>query len=227
MAIRLAGPSIGVLLSGLAGGLVSSTAVTLNMAETRARRRRAGHIFAAGVLAAGAVMMLRVLLIVGVINVALLPSLALPLLLAAFALAGIAGYLANWGHEDCPVGKPISLQNPFELRVVLEFGALLAVIMAAAKLLSAWAGSEGAITLAAVSGLIDVDAITISLAPARASGARTHERGVGDPRGGGGEQPSQDRCSRSPWAAGRSAGSLRAATPRGLRLVRLGSCRRC
>jgi uncharacterized membrane protein (DUF4010 family) len=164
MAIRLAGPSIGVLLSGLAGGLVSSTAVTLNMARLARADGERGNIFAAGVLAAGAVMMLRVLVIVGVINVALLPSLALPLLLAAFALAGIAGYLANWGHEDCPVGKPISLQNPFELRVVLEFGALLAVIMAAAKLLSAWAGSEGAITLAAVSGLIDVDAITISLA---------------------------------------------------------------
>ena len=47
---------------------------------------------------------------------------------------------------------------------MLEFGALLAVIMAATKLLSAWAGSEGEIMLAAVSGLIDVDAITISLA---------------------------------------------------------------
>ena len=47
---------------------------------------------------------------------------------------------------------------------MLEFGGLLAVIMAATKLLSAWAGSEGEITLAAVSGLIDVDAITISLA---------------------------------------------------------------
>jgi hypothetical protein len=80
-------------------------------------------------------MMLRVLVVVGIINVGLLPSLTLPLLLAALVLAGIAGYLANWGHEDCPVGKPISLQNPFELRVVLEFGALLAVIMAATKLL--------------------------------------------------------------------------------------------
>ena len=138
-----------------------------------------------------------------------LPSLTLPLRLAALALAGIAGYLANWGHEDCPVGKPISLQNPIELRVVLEFGALLAVIMAATKLLSAWAGSEGEIMLAAVSGLIDVDAITISL-------ARLAPQGLAPTSAGG--QSSwwwwQTACprlgSRWPWAAGRSAASSRA-----------------
>ncbi len=164
VAIRLAGPSIGVLLSGLAGGLVSSTAVTLNMARLARADGGRSNIFAAGALIASAVMMLRVIVIVGIVNIGLLTSLAAPLLLGALTLAGIAGYLANWGHEDSPVGRPLALQNPFELRVVLEFGALLAVIMVAAKLLSGWAGSEGAIVLAAVSGLVDVDAISISLA---------------------------------------------------------------
>jgi uncharacterized membrane protein (DUF4010 family) len=153
-----------VLLSGLAGGLVSSTAVTLNMARLARADGDRCSIFAAGVLVASAVMMMRVLVIIGVINLGLLSLLAAPLLLAALTLAGIAGYLANWGREDCPVGQPLALQNPFELRVVLEFGALLAVIMAAARLLAGWAGSEGAIALAAVSGLVDVDAISISLA---------------------------------------------------------------
>jgi len=138
--------------------------VTLNMARLARADGERCNIFAAGVLVASAVMMLRVLIIVSIVNTALLASIAAPLLLGAFALAGIAGYLANWGREDCPVGKPLALQNPFELRVVLEFGALLAVIMAAAKLLSSWSGANGAIVLAAVSGLIDVDAISISLA---------------------------------------------------------------
>ena len=164
VAIRLAGPSIGVLLSGLAGGLVSSTAVTLNVARLARADGEHCNIFAAGVLVASAVMILRVLVIVGIVNIALLKPIAAPLLLGALTLAGIAGYLANWGHEDCPVGKPLALQNPFELRVVFEFGALLAVIMAAAKLLSGWAGSNGAIVLAAISGFVDVDAISISLA---------------------------------------------------------------
>jgi len=164
VAVRLAGPSIGVLLSGLAGGLVSSTAVTLNMGRLARGDGERRNVFAAGVLIASAVMMVRVLVIVGAINVELLSLLAAPLLLAALAAAAIGGYLANWGREDCPVGKPVTLQNPFELRFVLEFGALLAIIMAATRLLSGWAGSYGAIVLAAVSGLVDVDAISISLA---------------------------------------------------------------
>ncbi len=163
-AIRLAGPSMGVLLSGLAGGLASSTAVTLNMARLARAHGERSNVFAAGVLAASAVMMLRVLVIVAIVNVALLPHIAAPLLLAALAFAGIAGYLANWGHEDRPVEKSLTLKNPFELRVVLQFGALLAIIAAAAKLLSGWAGSSGVIALAAISGFGDVDAISISLA---------------------------------------------------------------
>ena len=63
-----------------------------------------------------------------------------------------------------PGRKPLVLRNEFELRVVLEFGALLALIMAAAKLLSGWAGSSGTMVLAGVSGFVDVDAISISLA---------------------------------------------------------------
>jgi uncharacterized membrane protein (DUF4010 family) len=164
VAIRLAGPSVGVLLAGLAGGLVSSTAVTLNMARLARNDGERSNIFVAGVLVASAVMMMRVLVIVGFINAGLLWLLAAPLLLAAVTLGGIAGYLASWGQEDCPVGQPLTLHNPFELRVVLEFGALLAIIMAAARLLAGRAGAEGAIALAAVSGLVDVDAISISLA---------------------------------------------------------------
>ncbi len=163
-AIRVAGPSIGVLLSGLAGGLVSSSMVTLNMARLANTDGERCNIFAAGVLAATAVMMLRVLVIVGIVNVALLPPIAAPLLLATLTLACIAGYLTNWGHADSPGAKPLVLKNPFELRIVLAFGALLTVITAAAKLLSGWAGSSGVIALAAISGFADVDAISASLA---------------------------------------------------------------
>ncbi|MGZ5914888.1 MAG: MgtC/SapB family protein [Hyphomicrobium sp.] len=226
VAIRLAGPSIGVLLSGLAGGLVSSTAVTLNMARLARADGERRNVFAAGVLAAGAVMMLRVLVIVGIVNVALLPSLTLPLVLAALALAGIAGYLANWGHEDCPVGKPISLQNPFELRVVLEFGGLLAVIMAATKLLSAWAGSGGRSCLPRSRA-----SSTSTPSPSRSPGLRlrgSHPRarcGRSSWRWWRTAYPRS--CLRWPWAAGRSAGSWRAQSRPHLLWRRSGSRQRC
>ena len=163
-AIRFAGAGLGVMLSSLAGGLVSSTAVTLNMARLARQHRAREKLFAAAIMLASAVMMLRVLVVVGVINIELVAILALPLVLAALAQAAIAGAFGNWARDDAPAEEPLTLKNPFDLGVVLEFGALLALIMALTKGLAAWAGSKGAFALAAVSGLVDVDAISLSLA---------------------------------------------------------------
>ncbi len=164
VAIRFAGPKLGVLFSGLSGGLVSSTAVTLNMARLARQHRAREKLFAAAIMLASAVMMLRVLVVVGVVNIELVRILAVPLVLAALAQAAVAGVLGNWARDDAPVEEPLTLKNPFDLGVVLEFGALLALIMALAKGLAAWAGSEGAFALAAVSGLVDVDAISLTMA---------------------------------------------------------------
>ena len=162
-AIRAAGPGPGVLLSGLAGGLVSSTAVTLSMARLVRQHGDRLRLFAAAIILAGAMMMLRVLVIVGIINAALLQLIAPPLILAVLAQAAIAGALGNWARDDAATA-PLELKNPFDLSVVLEFGALLAIIMVLAKGIAAWAGAKGAIALAAVSGVLDVDAITLSMA---------------------------------------------------------------
>jgi uncharacterized membrane protein (DUF4010 family) len=164
LAIRFAGPKIGVLLAGFAGGLVSSTAVTLSMARMVREHRDRERIFAAAIMVASAVMMLRVIVLIGIIKFPLLQILALPLAMAAAAQAGVAAFLAQGAGpgEDPP--HALTLTNPFELRVVLEFGALLAIIMALTKLTAEWAGSQGAYLLAIVSGLLDVDAISLSLA---------------------------------------------------------------
>jgi uncharacterized membrane protein (DUF4010 family) len=160
----MAGPGLGVLVSGAAGGLVSSTAVTLTMARLAREHPERERLLAAGVMLASGMMMLRVLVVVGIINVALLEMLALPLLLAALAQAGAAGVLGNWARDDREAAGALVLRNPFELSVVLQFGALLAIIMVLAKGLAARAGAYGAYALAAVSGIVDVDAISISLA---------------------------------------------------------------
>jgi len=164
VAIRYAGPHVGVLLSGIAGGLVSSTAVTLSMARLAHEYPERRRLFAAAIMLASGIMMLRVIVLVAIVNIELLALVALPLVLAALAQALIAGYFADWTWQDSPPEKPLDLKNPFDLVTVLQFGALLAVIMAFAQLMSEWAGSEGAIGFAALSGLADVDAISLSLA---------------------------------------------------------------
>jgi uncharacterized membrane protein (DUF4010 family) len=162
--IRLAGARLGVLLSGLIGGLVSSTAVTLNMAHLAREHPAHARNFAAATMLAGSMMMLRVLVVVAAVNIALLPSLALPLILSALAQSGfgaITARSAGGGAEEAP---PLALTNPLDLMAVLQFGALLALIMALANGTAAWAGSAGAFTLAAISGVVDVDAISLSMA---------------------------------------------------------------
>lgn len=164
VAIRLAGASFGLLLSGLVGGLVSSTAVTLNMARLARQHHGREKLLAAAIMLANAMMMGRVLVVVSIVNLALIKSLAAPLILAALTQGAIAGTLSNWARDDQEGASTLTLRNPFDLGVVLEFGALLAIIMALAKGLAAWAGSKGAFALAAVSGIVDVDAISLSMA---------------------------------------------------------------
>ncbi|MES0385303.1 MAG: DUF4010 domain-containing protein [Hyphomicrobium sp.] len=164
VAIRVAGPQLGIPLSGIAGGLVSSTATTLNMGRLARQHAERTKLFAAAILLSSAVMMLRVIFLVGVVNASLLQFVAPPLVLALLAQGVLAGYLGNWTRSAATVDQPLSLKNPFDLGVVLAFGALLAIIMALTKLLAAWAGAGGAIALAAISGTFDVDAISLSLA---------------------------------------------------------------
>lgn len=164
VAIRIAGSEFGILLSGLVGGLVSSTAVTLNMAHLAREHPSHRGMFAASTMLAGAMMMLRVLVVVSVVNVALLPLLALPLALGALTQVGFGALLA-WRSQDQPgETAALELRNPFELGSVLKFGAMLALIMALSNGVAAWAGSAGAYALAAISGILDVDAISLSMA---------------------------------------------------------------
>ena len=162
--IRVAGPRFGILLSGLVGGLVSSTAVTLNMAHLAREHPAHRELFAAATMLAGAMMMLRVLVIVAAINIALLPTLSLPLILGALTQALTGGAIAMRAGNEGKSSEPLTLKNPLDLAAVLQFGALLAVIMALAKGISGWAGSAGAYALAAISGTVDVDAISLSMA---------------------------------------------------------------
>jgi uncharacterized membrane protein (DUF4010 family) len=173
-AIRIAGPGLGIVLSGLAGGLVSSTAVTVNMAHLARQHPDHRRMFAAATLLAGGVMMLRVLLIVGAVNFSLLQYLAPALALGVLTQGGLGALLAVRAGDGARERAPLNLKNPLDLPAVLTFGAMLAVIMGLANGLAAWAGSAGAYALAAISGTVDVDAISLSmarLAPDRLDGA--------------------------------------------------------
>lgn len=164
VAVKVAGNTHGVILTGIAAGLVSSTAVTMTLAERAKERPEMTRLFTAGALLAGTTMMLRVLVVVFLLNSALARPLATPLAAAAAATALFAALLMwNERRDGNGDGAPIDLKNPFDLATVLKFGALLAAITLATKLVSGFAGGQGLIVLAMLSGIGDVDAMTLAM----------------------------------------------------------------
>jgi uncharacterized membrane protein (DUF4010 family) len=151
----------GLLLTGVLGGVVSSTATTLVYARHAAAGTQPVAAALLVILLANATMLARVLVLVGVVAPMSLP-LALVVIVPALLVAatGIAWRWASAASAP-PVGEA-AFSNPTQLRTALGFGAIYAIIL----LLAAWAndllGSRGMLALAAVSGLTDVDAITLS-----------------------------------------------------------------
>lgn len=163
IAVRIAGQKRGILITGVAAGLVSSTAVTVTLARLAKEYPDQRNIATAGALAAGTTMMTRVAAIVGIFNQQLLLAL-LPPLVAAASVTGLAAYLlVSRQTAAASSSDEMRLKNPFELGTILKFGALLALIMLLADLVKSTAGPTGLLGLAAISGIADVDAITLTM----------------------------------------------------------------
>ncbi len=162
--VKYFGASHGVLLAGAAGGLASSTAVTIANARRAALQEGSPRILAAGVAMASAVMFLRACAIVLAINTSLLDLVAPPLLAAAAAAVLGALIAAYWRRSDGPNAQTFKFSNPFAFWTVVGFALFLGVVIVVGRLVGEWLGGIGATISAAVIGLVDVDAITVSVA---------------------------------------------------------------
>ena len=162
IAIRLAGER-GLLYAGLMGGLVTSTTVTWTFARFAAKDRTAGPAVLTAILGAWIVSLLRMTAIALSIAPTLTPFLLPPVLAAAVILflPAIAGYLRPTGRTQSP---DLLLRDPFELSLMAKFLVLLSGIMLLSKLAMNYAGPAGLIPLGGLSGLLDVDPITLSMA---------------------------------------------------------------
>lgn len=164
IATRWLGDSKGSALTGLSGGLVSSTAVTLAFAR---RSREGAHqgaaaALACGILLAWAVMFARIVVEVLVVNPALLGRL-LPACLAMGSVAAGGAFLL-YRRGAGARGDPLPLRNPFSLTAAIQFAALFAAIQLVVKLAQTHLPQSGVFAVAALAGLANVDAITLSMA---------------------------------------------------------------
>lgn len=177
-AVRLLGPRRGIGLTAIFGGLASSTAVTLGFS---ARGREQPKLLGACVLAiviASTIMFPRMALEVGVIRPQLLPAVGLPL--GVMVVVGVGGCALLWIHmgrafsEDSS-GETPRFNNPFSLPQALKLGAFYVAVRFVAAAGYEWLGEAGLYASAALSGLTDVDAITISVSRMHAEGLATEE----------------------------------------------------
>ncbi|MDR8394394.1 MgtC/SapB family protein [Aliifodinibius sp. S!AR15-10] len=162
--IKYKGERLGTILTSVTGGLASSTAVTLSLAQfAREQKQVVSNIFIAGVLIASSIMFIRVAIEVTVVNAELLHPLWIPLTTMLVLTVGGGTWL--WKRHRDSTNDPLNLEleNPLQLKTAIQFGVLLGVILLLATAMEKWYGDEGIYLLALFSGLMDVDAITLSL----------------------------------------------------------------
>jgi uncharacterized membrane protein (DUF4010 family) len=166
---RVVGTQQGVILSGLLGGIISSTSVTLVFARESRANDAPRLALAAGAIGACTVMLLRVTLACAVLNPAL--AAALPRYAAPAFVIGVAAVLAAWRVSASASHSSAALDSPLQLRAALQMTVLFQAVLFVILFVQGRWGSEALVATSAFVGLTDLDALTLSLArSARASG---------------------------------------------------------
>lgn len=174
-AVRFFGERTGLMLTALLGALVSSTAVTISFARMNQHKLSSPRLLGAGISLAAGTMAVRLLIEISVVNTGLLrwlvPPLAclalVPLLAAIWATQSPDQAIAS--QHTAPTSEPsvksaVPLGNPLDLKAALFYGGLFTALFVLVRATEAWFGDAGVYLLSAISGITDVDAVSLSLA---------------------------------------------------------------
>lgn len=164
--IKILGARQGVLLAGVLGGIGSSTAVTLSFTARSKKAENLAPLLAMGTVIASSIMFVRVLIEAFTVNPAVGKILLIPLAFAA--MAGLLCCMLVWlfrlrNLETSSEKEDIKTANPFELWPAILFGLLFAVILFVSKGAQVLFGTSGIYLSSIITGLTDVDPITLSL----------------------------------------------------------------
>lgn len=158
--LKVAGQRWGGPVLGILGGIVSSTATTLSFSRYTRDNPSFSQAAALVVALASTVVLVRVAFLVGMIHPALLAGLALPM--GAMFVGGLIPAFMIWRNTPRGDGPAPNTKNPVELPQALFFGLLYAAVILAVSVAKDYFGDRGVYIVALISGLTDVDAITLS-----------------------------------------------------------------
>ena len=160
--IKKFGDRVGLWLSGIMGGIVSSTAVTIAVARIAEKDPTKNKSALQASLLASSVMYIRILFLVWLINPSFVQALWWKMILLT-----VVGIILSFGIKDRQKEKSdnagSTLQNPFEIKPALIFAGLFVVLSVLTIIVKSYFGNSGLITLSAVTGVTDIDPFILSL----------------------------------------------------------------
>jgi len=178
LAMKFIGAKKGMGLTGFFGGFVSSTAVSMSMSQTSKTVTKIVNPFVFAMVIASSTMFFRVLVVVGILNKALIGKLLIPLL--AMGITGAVSAFVLWKKKNgvSEKDKQLKIHSPFTVGPALKFALFFIIVLFVAKIGSVYLGSKGMYLTALLSGLADVDALTVSVAELTSAGSVAADVGV-------------------------------------------------
>jgi len=158
--IKTFGSNKGTVLTGLLGGILSSTAIVTSLANKSKEQEKVTPFVTASAIACST-MFLRILIEVSILNISMIEKLAFPMVL--LALAGYASASIMWRRKE-HAETNLEFKSPLMLKPALKFGIFYSFILFISNLSNAYLGQKGILLASIISGLADVDAITIFIA---------------------------------------------------------------
>ena len=161
---KFVGKKVGIISNGVLGGLISSTATTVSYARKTTDAKNIGKMAAFVIMTASTIALVRIIFEIGIVIPELLPKLILPLIVEFIFMAlicvGLFYFINKDTSEDNEMPEP---KNPSQFKSALIFGLLYGLILLAVAFTKKTFGNEALYVVSIISGLTDVDAITLSL----------------------------------------------------------------
>lgn len=167
--IRLLGDRRGLIVGSLAGGVVSTTAVTMSLAERARSAPETSRLMGAVAVLANAVQGPRLFLLLWVVNRELAQSLAAPLL--GMAVVGLAGAWFLTRRADKSSDVVVPLQNPYSFGAALKFGLFFVAILFLVEAAGRWLGDSGTLIASGIAGTTSTSAVALSVSELLQQGA--------------------------------------------------------
>jgi uncharacterized membrane protein (DUF4010 family) len=162
--IKVLGAEQGVGVTGILGGLVSSTATTVSFSGRSKANPELSSILAQGILLTSSVMFPRIMIEVAIVYTPLLRVIAVPMVAMLCVSLGLVFFLRRRRNAlDAEERKPVDVSNPLRLPTAITFALAFVVVLIVVQWANEAFGEAGVYVASAISGVTDVDAITLGV----------------------------------------------------------------